>query len=126
MEMIIGGAYQGKTDYAKKEFPRLNWKEGGSLTEEELMQAEGVLNFQEYIRKELQAEKEISELAEKIIQKNPKVVLVSQEVGYGVVPIDAFERAYREAVGRICTKLAAYSTKVTRVACGIGMVIKHD
>ena len=37
------------------------------------------------------------------------VLLVSDEVGYGVVPMDAFDRAYREAVGRICTKLAAYS-----------------
>ena len=39
---------------------------------------------------------------------------------------DAFDRAYREAVGRICTKLAAYSDEVTRVVCGIGTVIKHD
>ena len=94
MEMIIGGAYQGKTEYAKKEYPDLIWKEGSSLSREELFAAEGVLNF--------------------------------HEVGYGVVPIDAFDRKYREAVGRVCTRLAAYSNKVTRVACGIGMVIKDD
>ena len=51
---------------------------------------------------------------------------VSDEVGYGVVPVDAFRRAYREAVGRTCTKLASFSRKVTRVVCGIGTVIKHD
>ena len=69
--------------------------------------------------------KEVSELAENLIRCNPDVILVSDEVGYGVVPIDAFDRAYRENVGRICTKLAAYSDKVTRVICGIGTVIKH-
>lgn len=126
MEMIIGGAYQGKTDYAKKEFPALLWKEGSSLTEEELMRAEGILNFQEYIRRELKDGKDLSQLAERILQKNPEIVLVSQEVGYGVVPMDPFDRAYRETVGRVCTKLASYSKKVTRVACGIGMVIKDD
>ena len=50
--------------------------------------------------------------------------LVSQEVGYGVVPMDAFDRKYREAVGRVCTDLASKSKKVIRVVCGIGTVIK--
>ena len=65
-------------------------------------------------------------LAAELIQRNPEVVLVSDEVGYGVVPVDAFDRAYRERVGRICTELASYSKKVVRVVCGIGMVIKND
>lgn len=52
------------------------------------------------------------------------IVVVSQEVGYGVVPMDAFDRKYREAVGRVCTGLASKSKKVTRVVCGIGTVIK--
>ena len=126
MEMIIGGAYQGKTVYAKQEYPLLNWADGDKVTEEELMRAQGVTDFQKYIRRELEKERDVSELAEQIILKNPDVILVSQEVGYGVVPVDAFDRKYREAVGRVCTKLAAYSHKVTRVVCGIGTVIKDD
>lgn len=126
MEMIIGGVYQGKTEYARKQYPQLRWSDGGSVTEEELMNAQGVIGFQQYIRSELENGKDVSDLAEKIICKNPDIVLVSQEVGYGVVPVDAFDRKYREAVGRVCTKLAAYSHKVTRVICGIGTVIKDD
>ena len=53
MEMIIGGAYQGKTEYAKKEYPDLIWEEGSSLSREELFAAEGVLNFHEFIRREI-------------------------------------------------------------------------
>ena len=124
MEMIIGGAYQGKTDYAKAKYPDLNWIDGASGSEEELMTAQGVLDFQKYIREELKRCDDVSDLAEKIISRNPELVIVSQEVGYGVVPVDAFDRKYREAVGRVCTKLAAYSSKVTRVVCGIGTVIK--
>ena len=55
MEMIIGGAYQGKADYAKAQFPDVDWKFGGEITEEELLKAAGVLGFQEYIRKALKA-----------------------------------------------------------------------
>ncbi len=124
MEMIIGGAYQGKADYAKEKHPELNWIDGALASEEELMNAQGVLDFQKYIREELKRCDDVSELAEKIISRNPELVIVSQEVGYGVVPVDAFDRKYREAVGRVCTKLAAYSSKVTRVVCGIGTVIK--
>ena len=109
MEMIIGGAYQGKAAYAKAQFPDVDWKFGGGITEEELLKAEGVLGFQE-----------------KLAQQDTDVILVSEEVGYGIVPADAFERQYREAVGRVCTALAAKSRRVTRVVCGIGTVLKDD
>lgn len=126
MEMIIGGAYQGKAAYGKKVYPEILWKNGAELSREELFQAEGVLNFHEFIRKEMKAGRDMEDLASELIQRNPEVILVSDEVGYGVVPIDAFDRAYRERVGRICTELASYSKKVVRVVCGIGAVIKND
>ena len=72
----------------------------------------------------MQAERDTENLADELIRRNPGIILVSDEVGYGVVPVDAFDRAYRERVGRICTELAAFSQKVTRVICGAGMVIK--
>ena len=110
MEMIIGGAYQGKAAYAKAQFPDVDWKFGGEITEEEL----------------LKAGEDLTGLAEKLAQQDPDVILVSEEVGYGIVPADAFERQYREAVGRVCTALAAKSRRVTRVVCGIGTVLKDD
>lgn len=124
MEMIIGGAFQGKAAYAAKEHPEIVFQRGMDLDEEGLLKAEGVLGFQDYIRKELKEGRNILDLAEKMIEQNPNLVIVSEEVGYGVVPVDAFDRMYREAVGRVCTKLAAHSKKVTRVICGIGTVIK--
>lgn len=125
MEMIIGGAFQGKAAYGEKMYPHITWAEGKELDESGLMKAEGVRNFQDYIRKELKAGREVSSLAQRLIENNPEVILISCEIGYGVVPVDAFDRVYREAVGRVCTRLAAYSDKVTRVICGTGMVIKN-
>lgn len=124
MEMIIGGAFQGKCSYAKEYFPEIKWKLGTEISEEELLSAEGVLNFHEYIRRELKQGRAVVGIAEKLIKNNPGIIIVCDEVGYGVVPADAFSREYRETLGRICTKLAAASDKVTRVVCGIGTVIK--
>ena len=66
----------------------------------------------------------IQRLAEQIMEKNPGLVIVTTELGYGLVPVDPFERAYREAVGRICTELAACANRVDRVICGVGIRIK--
>ena len=107
MEMIIGGAFQGKSAYARETHPEVDWKNGADLEKEDLMTADGVLDFQEYIKKELKADQDVTDLAEELSEKNPDIILVSQEVGYGVVPMDAFDRKYREAVGRVCTSLAA-------------------
>ena len=120
MKMIIGGAFQGKAAFAEKKYPEIEWVNGADADWNSIQNAKGVVNFHEFIRAEMKKNEDVSDLAEKLIQCNPGVLLVSDEVGY------AFDRAYREAVGRICTKLAAYSDEVTRVVCGIGTVIKHD
>lgn len=124
MEMIIGGAFQGKSAYAKNQYPDIQWKSGKDIEEETLMEAKGVLDFHEYIRKELKEGRTVAGLAEKLTERNPDLILVCDEVGYGVVPVDAFDREYRETVGRICTKLAGASKRVVRIVCGIGTVIK--
>lgn len=125
MQMIIGGAFQGKSTYAKEHYPNINWKKGSELDRELLFQAEGVLNFEEFLRKELIEGKDADDLAEELFRRNPEVILICQEVGYGVVPMDKFDRIYREKVGRVCTELAKKSNKVVRVICGIGTVIKN-
>lgn len=125
MEMIIGGAFQGKTSYAKRKYPDVRWRKGKEISREELFRAEGILEFHEFIRREMKEGRETQELAEELIKKNPQIILVSDEVGYGVVPVDQFDRAYRERVGRVCTELASYSKNVTRIVCGIGTVIKN-
>lgn len=126
MEMIIGGAWQGKLALAKKKYPDKTFLSGADCSLEELLACEGVYGLHNFIRKEMKAGRDVSSLARILKERNPEAVIISEEVGYGVVPVDAFDRAYREAVGRICTELAADSSSVTRVVCGIGTVIKND
>ena len=125
MIMIIGGAYQGKLAFAKKMYPDITWADGAVCGEEELYSCGGICHFHHYIERMIKAGKPVNDLAEKLINGNPAVILVTDEIGYGIVPVDRMEREYREQTGRVCTELAAYSEKVYRVMCGIGQVIKE-
>ena len=51
-------------------------------------------------------------------------IIISDEVGNGIVPVQAFERDYRERVGRILIQVAKQAEGVERVICGIGQKIK--
>ena len=53
-------------------------------------------------------------------------VIISDEVGCGVVPVDRFEREWRETVGRICCLFAKNAEQVVRVFCGVPMVLKGE
>lgn len=123
--MIIGGAFQGKTRYARELYPELAFCDGETCSLEELLQTQGVIHFQRFIWRCL-AENMLNgkNLAREMIENNPGIVIVSEEVGYGLVPIEPLEREYREYTGRVCTELAAYAERVDRVVCGVGLRIK--
>lgn len=120
MRMYIGGAYQGKLSYAKQQNPDIKWRDGASCTLKELLEAQGVYRFQEFIRRHM----EIQDLSEQLIRKNPSLVIVTDEIGYGLVPVEEKARNFREQTGRICTKLAAHCERVERIVCGISTRIR--
>ena len=58
------------------------------------------------------------------VEKYPDCVIISDEIGNGIVSIEAFEREYRERTGRVLVELAKKAEEVERVICGIGQKIK--
>lgn len=109
MRLYIGGAWQGQEELARVENP-----------EREIIPA-----FHEIIREEvLRCGRDPVEVAEGCIREHPMAAVVSDEVGSGVVPMQAEERRYREAVGRALCRLAESAESVTRCVCGIGVRIK--
>lgn len=64
---------------------------------------------------------DLNALAEELARHD---VVIATEVGGGVVPIDAGERAAREAAGRLSCLLAQRADRVVRVFCGLPMVLK--
>lgn len=54
------------------------------------------------------------------------VVVVSNEVGQGIVPDNALARSFREAQGRLNIALAAQADCVLHVVAGLSRVLKGD
>lgn len=53
-----------------------------------------------------------------------KEVVVCDEVGSGVIPLEKARRLGREATGRLCCQLAKEATRVVRLVAGIPTVLK--
>ncbi len=52
------------------------------------------------------------------------VVVVTNEVGMGIVPADAMTRKYRDLVGRLNQRVAAVASAVYLCACGLPLRLK--
>ena len=136
MVLIIGGMCQGKHDFCKSEFP----------------DAEVIEHYEERIREELgegkdpvsEAEKWLDEISaameidgtdtavhlsmdseNRFKEQNPReLVIIMNEVGSGVVPMDKDEREWREAAGRVSCLFAKRADRVYRLLAGIPQRLK--
>ena len=128
MILIVGGAFQGKLDYACRltGYKKEDFLDGGTCLEDAAFGAKGIRHFHEYIKNRMKEGRDCQELAEKLLMENPDVVIITNELGYGIVPLDPFDRNWRETVGRVCTGLAKGAERVDRVVCGLGMVLKLE
>ena len=121
---MTGGCFQGKKKYVceKFGFKVEDLTDGGACPMEALYSAKALYHFHEYIRRLMEAGREFS--LPQLIEKNPDILLITNEQGYGVVPTDRFDREYREKTGRICCQIAKEAKEVHRIVCGVGTVIK--
>lgn len=111
MRLVIGGTGQGKRDYVMKTM---------SGTGSPAIFPDLHLFIRTCMEEGRDPEPEILEF----IEKNPDGIIICAEVGNGIVPLDPFEREYRERCGRILIRLAKEAEEVERVICGIGQRIK--
>lgn len=125
MELIIGGAYQGKRAYANNLYTiSTSTYLDGETCAFELKRVTGMYHLHRFIYRLLKEGKDPMRTCEQLIEKNPHIIFISDEIGYGIVAMDAFDRIYRETCGRVCCMLAQKAKRVHRVVCGIGSVIK--
>ena len=116
MDLIIGGAYQGKLTLAAREYGLTP----GDICD--LAAGEPVPGARCYIHLEELTRQEAPEAALPLLLAAE--VVVAREIGSGVVPMDAGERAWRERHGRLLRRLAQQAGSVRRVFCGLTEVLK--
>lgn len=125
MELIFGGAYSGKLSYAVKEY---------GLKADELWDLEkglpdsvcrAVYHFESYTRRCLDEGLGGREAVKRLLEFiGDDAIIISREVGSGIVPMDASERAWREAHGEALRLICENAERVTRIFFGIAEVLK--
>lgn len=124
MDLIIGGYGQGKLDYVLKN----RSEEPVSVFDGELPEAAKhrilINHLHLWVKHCLLQHREPEQELELWLKQHPDCIFISDEIGNGIVPMDAFEREYRERTGRILVMLAEKADCVERVFCGIAQKIK--
>ena len=115
MILVIGGVASGKRTFALS----LGFTEK-DLADAVLDEGPVIYNAQRLVA-QLGPEGDIAALAQSLSAKD---VVICDEVGSGVVPIEKDARLYRENVGRLCEQLTTRATAVVRVVCGIPVWLK--
>lgn len=125
MDFIIGGAYQGKRDAAKKRF---------GLTDAEIFtctEADGIAfgarcidRLEEFTLWCVRNGKDAVAVFRENREAWQNSVLICQDIFCGVVPMGADMRAWRESTGRLAAYLASEAETVTRIFCGLETRLK--
>lgn len=137
MILVTGGMFQGKTAFIRQNFfpqgeaPEESVVNGKDASFEDLCSCGCVMNFELWIKRELEAmqsgepdmeeiQAKLAERVKELLRRNLNLIVELQEMGCGVVPIAWEDRLYRECCGRIGCLLAGSGSQVYRVVCGLG------
>lgn len=125
MILIFGGAYQGKLEYAKEQFPIETVCDcsGGSAPD---FAADAIYGIEGFVKQCACTESAV-EAADWFARRKAhweNKILIMTDVSQGIVPMDPQLRAFREMNGRLMLSLAKEAEEVHRVFCGLGKRVK--
>ncbi|MGN0696327.1 MAG: bifunctional adenosylcobinamide kinase/adenosylcobinamide-phosphate guanylyltransferase [Oscillospiraceae bacterium] len=123
MILIVGGAYQGKRQYAQK---RYGLDEADIIAGDDMQKissAKCIDGFEKFVYNNGES---AVKAAEKLLGENPGVIIIMTEIGSGIIPLDRTERRRRELVGQTGCFLAERAEIVIRMTCGIPQLLKGD
>ena len=122
MHLILGGASQGKTEYAKKLYALSDADMFTCAGTEIPADARAVCHLERFTR--VCTESGLDALQAWDALHLATGIVICDEISCGVVPVDAVDRLWREETGKLLSALAARAEKVTRVFCGLPLELK--
>ena len=127
MKLIIGGTAQGKLEYVLLKYDaQKNMVWDGVLPNDMELNGNIVIinHFHQWVKSRMMSGGCPEDEIMSFLDCNEDCIIICDEIGNGIVPIDPFEREYRERTGRILVQLAMRAEEVERIICGIGQKIK--
>ena len=102
MTLIIGGAYQNKYEWTLSKYKEQNiWND-----------------FHLFVKENLAAGKtsdEIKQVIESKINSKPGIVIISDEIGCGIIPATKEERTYREDSRKILSRFERRNGRKSKI-----------
>jgi adenosyl cobinamide kinase/adenosyl cobinamide phosphate guanylyltransferase len=125
MHLILGGCYQGKRDYAKERFS-LSGDDIFCCADEVRIDftRRAVEHIERFVLACVREGVDAQAYFDGNCPKDTDIVLISDDVSCGVVPVDPVLRAWREACGRLLNGIARDAETVDRLFCGIPQHLK--
>lgn len=124
MVLIIGGAYQGKLDFAKTAFT-LSQDDIFTCSSSEIDFSKRCINkIEEFSLACIQNGTDPSEYFKTHKEDWKDSILICEDIFCGVVPMGAEMRAWRQATGRLCQYLSREADGVSRIFCGLEQRLK--
>ena len=124
MIFIIGGAYQGKLDFAKTKFS-LSENDIFICNSSEIDFSKHCINsIEEFSLACIQNGAEPIEYFKAHREEWEDSILICEDIFCGVVPMGAEMRAWRQATGRLCQYLSREAQQVSRIFCGLEQRLK--
>ena len=124
MVLIIGGAYQGKLDFAKTAFT-LSEDDIFTCSSSEIDFSKRCINkIEEFTLACIRCGTDPSEYFKAHKDDWKDSILICEDIFCGVVPMGAEMRAWRQATGRLCQYLSREAAQVSRIFCGLEQRLK--
>lgn len=124
MRFIVGKFAQRKLNYALKKYG-FKLDDVCNLEDEKTDFSKPILyNFHVLAKDLMKSGKDPLEYVQENIDLLRNKIIISDDIGGGVVPIDKTDREYREVAGRLNCAIARYADSVERIFCGISQQIK--
>lgn len=126
MILLIGGAYQGKLEYAKENF-HLSENDIYTCTEDCAMidfSKRCINHLEEFTLSCVRNQICSVEYFQKHREEWADHILICQDIFCGVVPLGAEMRAWRNETGHLCQYLSREAERVSRIFCGLEQRLK--
>lgn len=127
MKLVIGGTAQGKLEYVLLKYDvQKNRVWDGVLPTDRNSDGNIVVinHFHQWVKGCMAGGGCPESEMMSFLDCHEDCIIICDEIGNGIVPVEPFEREYRECVGRILVQLAKRAKEVERIICGIGQKIK--
>lgn len=124
MELIIGGAFQGKLAYAKNKYGLAEADICDCSKSDIDCSASCIYHFERFALKCVKNGNNGIKILSGSLPSLKNAVIICDDISCGVVPVEAELRAWRELTGRMLEMISKNADIVTRMFCGIPQRIK--